>query len=82
MPKLVQAMDRMEKMLERIESRQQKADSETKSAYTTVISYLKRPGETAEAQPTAPTDISTKTKKRPSRKPLLQSTVSKAQKKQ
>jgi len=37
-------MDRMEKMLERIESRQQKADSETKSAYTTVstgISYLR-----------------------------------------
>jgi hypothetical protein len=34
----------MEKMLERIESRQQKADSETKSAYTTVstgISYLR-----------------------------------------
>jgi hypothetical protein len=29
-------MDRMEKMLERIESRQQKADSETKSVYTTV----------------------------------------------
>jgi hypothetical protein len=37
-------MDRMEKMLERIESRQQKADSETKSVYTTVstgISYLR-----------------------------------------
>jgi hypothetical protein len=42
--KLFQAMDRMEKMLERIESRQQKADSETKSVYTTVstgISYLR-----------------------------------------
>jgi hypothetical protein len=34
LPKLFQAMDRMEKMLERIESRQQKADSETKSVYT------------------------------------------------
>jgi hypothetical protein len=44
LPKLFHAMDRMEKMLERIESRQQKADSETKSAYTTVstgISYLR-----------------------------------------
>jgi thiamine kinase-like enzyme len=42
LPKLFQAMDRMEKMLERIESRQQKADSETKSVYTTVSNTLSK----------------------------------------
>lgn len=62
--KLFQAMDRMEKMLERIASRQQKSDAETKAAYTTVstgISYL-RGQVTAGAQPTAPTAISTNCK--------------------
>jgi hypothetical protein len=39
LPKFVQAMARMEKMLERIESRQQKADSETKSVYTIYKMY-------------------------------------------
>jgi hypothetical protein len=36
LPKFFQAMARMEKMLERIETHQQKADTETKSAYTSV----------------------------------------------
>ena len=70
-------------MLERIESRQQKADTETKSAYTTVISYLRGQVRQLErneqtSQPRKPP----KTKKRPARKPLLQSNVSKVQKKQ
>jgi len=82
-------MDRMEKMLERIEKRQQKADSETKPAYTTVstgISYLRGQVRQLErnqqrqliSQPRQPP----KTMKRLARKPLLQSTVSKIQKKQ
>ena len=82
-------MDRMEKMLERIESRQQKADSETKSVYTTVstgISYLR--GQVRQLERNQQRQLIShprqppKTKKRPARKPLLQSTVSKAQKKQ
>jgi hypothetical protein len=36
LPKFFQAMARMEKMLERIETHQQKADTETKSVYTSV----------------------------------------------
>jgi hypothetical protein len=71
-------MDRMEKMLARIESRQQKADSKTKSAYTTVstgINYLR--GQVRQLERNKQRQLIShprqppKTKKRPARKPLL-----------
>ena len=76
----------MEKMLERIESRQQKADSETKSVYTTVstgISYLR--GQVRQLERNQQRQLLSQppqTKKRPARRPLQQSTLAKAQKKQ
>jgi hypothetical protein len=79
-------MDRMERMLERIESRQQKADSETKSVYTTVstgISYLR--GQVRQLQGNQQRQLLSQppqTKKRPVRQPLQPSTLSKAQNKQ
>ena len=86
LPKLFQVMDRMEKMLERIESRQQKADSETKSVYITVstgISYLR--GQVRQLERNQQRQLLSQppqTKKRPARRPLQQSTLAKAQKKQ
>jgi hypothetical protein len=74
-------MDRMEKMLERIESRQQKADSETTSVYTTVstgISYLR--GQVRQLERNQQRQLLSQppqTKKRPARRPLQQSTLAK-----
>ena len=73
-------------MLERIESRQQKADSEKKSVYTTVytgISYLR--GQVRQLQGNQQRQLLSQppqTKKRSARQPLQPSTLSKAQNKQ